>query len=321
MDSMYGKSLAPITMVLEKSLESFEQESTMNKVFSQRKTKKFADKYTALSAMDGFSPVGENGAYPDTDMTEVFSKTLEPMTWKNKFSVTREMIEDGNTDTMAVGAKKFSQSYHRTREMFMVELLTKSVGATTKVQFGGKNFDATCADGKALFNTAHPNFYKASKTQSNLFSNAFSNEVLVKMETAMQGFKDDKDNLLAVTPDTIIIPNDAQLKYDVFAAIGADKDPATANNGYNYNYGRWNVIVCPYWTVTGEDKPFILMDSRFNDVEGTAIMLDRIGLQVEAYEDKDTDAGIYKGRSRFTAGFNNWRGMAMGGVTGGTTLA
>jgi hypothetical protein len=43
---------------------------------------------------------------------------------------------------------------------------------------------------------------------------------------------------LGLVPDTIIIPNDAMLKKEVFAAIGADKDPNTANNGFNFQFGR-----------------------------------------------------------------------------------
>lgn len=72
-----------------------------------------------------------------------------------------------------------------------------------------------------------------------MFSDKFSNKVLGQMETMMQNFKGDKDEILNVSPDTIIIPNDATLKYDVFEAIGADKDPDTSNNGFNYQYGRW----------------------------------------------------------------------------------
>ena len=58
----------------------------------------------------------------------------------------------------------------------------------------------------------------------------------------MQNFMDDNGNLLTLAPDTIIIPNDYSLKNAVFEAIGADKDPDTANNGFNYLFGRWNVI-------------------------------------------------------------------------------
>lgn len=37
-----------------------------------------------------------------------------------------------------------------------------------------------------------------------------------------------------MSPDTILIPDLASLKKDVFAAIGADSDPATSNNAFNH---------------------------------------------------------------------------------------
>ena len=46
------------------------------------------------TAMKGFLPVGENGAYPWDDIQEGFSKTLEHMTWKDRFSISREMMDD-----------------------------------------------------------------------------------------------------------------------------------------------------------------------------------------------------------------------------------
>jgi hypothetical protein len=97
----------------------------------------------------------------------------------------------------------------------------------------------------------------------------------------------------------------------------------STDNGFNFQFGRWNVIVWPYLQFAGVksgDKPFILMDSHFNDLDGTAVWFDRVKLEVKAYEDKDTDAGVYDGYARYGAGFNNWRGMAIGGVTDGTAF-
>ena len=76
-------------------------------------------------------------------------------------------------------------------------------------------------------------------TQSNQFSDAFSVDALTAVETEMQGFMGDNGEILDVAPDTILIPNDYQLKRDVFAAVGAAKDPDTSNNGFNYQFGRW----------------------------------------------------------------------------------
>lgn len=322
-DSIFGKSAAPIHMVLEQGLEAFEQQSAYDKIFSVRNSKNYAEKLTALSAMGEFEPVGENGGHPVTDMTEVFSQTIEHTVWKNRFYISREMVDDAKLDVMRIQANKFTQAYGRGREVFGASLIGGAMG--NSITYKGKKFSTLCADGKPLFSKAHPSFYNANKTQSNLFAGAFSVDTLAQIETAMQNFKGDKGEILGLVPDTIIIPNDAMLKKAVFAAIGADKDPNTANNGFNFQFGRWNVIVWPYLAftagITAGDKPFILMDSRFNDLDGTAVWFDRVKLEVSADTDRDTNAAVYDGYARYGAGFNNWRGMAIGGVTGGTALA
>ena len=58
----------------------------------------------------------------------------------------------------------------------------------------------------------------------------------------MQDFRGDNEEVLDVAPTTILIPNEYTLKRDVFAAIGADKDPNTANNGFNFNFVRRMVV-------------------------------------------------------------------------------
>ena len=124
----------------------------------------------------------------------------------------------------------FVAGYYRTRERFGAALFGAAITKAASMKFYGKTFDAKCADGKGLFDTAHPS--KMGKaTQCNQFSDAFSVDALSAVETEMQGFMGDNGEILDVAPDTILIPNDYQLKRDVFAAVGADKDPDTSNNG------------------------------------------------------------------------------------------
>lgn len=320
-DSIFGKSAEPISMVMEKDIEAFEQRSALKNIFDMKKSKNFAEKMTALSAMDDFEPVGENGGHPTSEFSEVFNKVIEHETFKKGFNISREMVDDAKFNLMKDRAIKFTQAYGRSRERFGAAALAG--GLTGSFTFGGKTFDATCADGKALFSKSHPYFFKPTKNQSNLFAGSFSAANLGKLATAMQNFEGDKGEILALAPDTIIIPNDAGLKYDVFEAIGADKDPDTSNNGFNYQYGMWNVIVWPYLNQFMDlttDKPWILFDSHFNKTNGTAIWYDRVPLEVKAFVDNENDSARYNGYARWSAGFNNWRGIAIGGVTGGTTL-
>lgn len=319
-DSIFGKSQEPIKMFIEKRGEAFEQASMIKELFLMVSSNNWAEKYTTMTAMQGFQPVGENGNYPVDGMQEGFAKTIENMTWKDSFSLSREMIDDGKLMDLKKQPAAFTAGYYRTRERFGAALLAGAASSTATVKFGDKAFSTIGADGKGLFAKDHPSKL-GKKTQSNQFSDAFSNEALAAMESAMQDFRGDAGEVLDVVPQTILIPNDYKLKMDVFAAIGADKDPDTSNNGFNFNFGRWNVIIWPYLNefLAAGLKPWILMDGRYNQENGCAIWQDRVNLEVRS-ELAGNDANVWKGYARFSAGFNDWRGFAIGGISGGTKL-
>lgn len=320
-DSIFGKSQAPIRMFLEKRGEAFEQESMLPSLFSMENSRHFGEKFTTMTAMDGFQPVGENGNYPVDGMQEGFNKFLEHMTWKNSFSLSREIVEDAKLMDLKKKPAGFITSYYRTREKFGAALLGGAMAGKEKISFQGKSFSTTAADGKKLFDKSHP-AKVSGKAQTNQFADAFSDDALSAVETAMQNFRGDNNEILDVAPDTIVIPNDYQLKKAVFAAIGADKDPATANNGFNYQYGRWNVVVWPYLNQLLEEGacPWMLLDSRYNEDYGGAVWLDRTPLVVKSRIDDGNDANVWQGYARFIAGFNDWRFAAVGGMSGGTQL-
>lgn len=320
-DSVYGKCQAPIRMFLEKRGEQFEQQSVLPHLFLMGKSDNYGDMMTSLTAMDGFEPVGENGAYPAAGMEEGYQKMLIYMTWKNSFSVSQEIIEDSKLMELRKKPAAFMTSYFRTRELFGAALYGGALTGQKKVKFKGREFDITAADGETLFSKNHVGKV-SKKKQSNLFKDAFSVDALGQMETAMQLFRGDSDEELDVAPDTILIPDIASLKRDVFAAIGADKDPATSNNAFNYQFGRWNVIVWPYLNrfITAGTKPWILLDSAYNNAYGGAVWNDRVKLTVRSTIDEGTDANVWRGRSRFNATFNDFRFAAIGGIDGGDTL-
>ena len=254
-------------------------------------------------------------------MQEGYAKFLEHMTWKDSFSLSREIVDDSKVMDLKKKPAAFVTGYYRTRERFGAALFGSAIASSSKVSFHGKDFDCTAADGKKLFATDHPAKVKG-KAQSNLFSDAFSDDALAAAETAMQNFRGDNGEILDVAPDTILIPNLYALKKSVFEAIGADKDPNTSNNGFNYLFGRWNVIVWPYLNKYLADgtAPWVLLDSRYNNEYGGAVWIDRTNLEVRSRIDDNTDANVWQGYARFIAGFNDWRFAAVGGVTGGTQL-
>lgn len=325
-DSIFGKSQAPIKAMIEQNVEAFEQMSMINKIFYMDTTTKYAAKYTSETSMGDFEDVGENGAYPLSSFREGYSKVIEPTTWKNKFEVTQEMIEDADIGKVKSRANIFSTSYNRTREKFAASMLIGGLNDKTKI--GNKNYDTTSADGKALFSSSHPSITNAKFTQSNIFSYTAASDQFKKIldhaQEKMQGFKDDDGNLLTVAPNTIIIPNSGDMKRKVFEAIASELDPNSSNHAFNFQCGLWNVLVWNYLPTTINNKEyFLLMDSKFNEDYMCLPWVDRLKLSVKSDIDPNTDANVWRGRARFAAGFNNWRSIAIigDGISGGTSIS
>lgn len=266
----------------------------------------------------------ENGKYPESGFQEGYSKVIEPETWKNSFPVTQEMIEDSKMGKVKSRATAFMLSHNRTKELFGTGIINN--GNATTMTFGGKVFDISCADGKAFFATDHPSKTGGTADQSNLYGATFSYDALGYAEEKMHYFKDDDGNILTVSPDTIVIPDKAGIKKLVFDAIGADGIPGTADNSYNYQYGRWNVVISPYLTAiagtTAGTETWFLLDSAFNEAYQAFVWLDRIPLTTKSYIDENTDANIFKGRARYAAAPNNWRCMICSapGLAGASTF-
>jgi len=313
-DSIYGKSQAPIKAIVENGVESFQEQSMVDKIFYMDTTTNYAEKYTSETSLGDFKDVGENGAYPKTSMQEGYGTTIEPTTWKSSFEVTAEMIEDAKMGKIKSRASIFATSYNRTREKFAAGLLAGGIGTT--MAFGdGKTYSTKSADGVALFSAAHPSITGETANQSNIFKNAFSTTIMDEIQARMQQFKDDNGNLLNVAPDTIVIPNNGALKRAVLAAIGSDLDPASTNNAINFQCGLWNVLVWNYLPATLAGTPyFMMLDSKFNQDYMCMPWVDRVKLAVRSEIASNTDANVWYGRARFGAGFNNWRSIAIGGA-------
>ena len=322
-DPIFGKCQVPLAAYIEQQGEAFERDSVMKYLFNFNPSRHWAEQYSSETAMDDFVPVGEGGEYPRTGFESGYDRIIENMTFKQSFSVTQELVEDAQLGEMKRRARKLITAYGRTREKFGRALYAGGLYGTT-VSFGGKSFACNSADGLALFHKEHVNKVNGKK-QCNQYKGSFTASLLGKIETEMQQFTGDNGELLAVSPDTIWIPNDAALKDAVFSAVGADKEPATSNNAYNVQYGRWNIIVDPYLTqmlqVMGKtDKPFFLLDSKFMQNGDGAIFQERKKLEVKSIIDQNNDNNSWRGRARFGAGFVDWRFAAAGNISTGKDL-
>lgn len=322
--TIYSDCQVPLKAFLESRGEAFQRESLLPYLYRMEKSRHWAERYSSETAMGDFEPVGEGGDYPKTGFEDGYFRDIVNMTFKQSFSVTQELVEDCLLGTMKQRANKLVTAYGRTREKFGRILYAGGLYGTT-VSYKGKTFACGSADGQALFSKTHPNKVNGAK-QTNLYKGTFTNTLLGKIETEMQNIKGDNGELLGVAPDTIWIPNDAALKDAVFSAVGADKEPTSGNNAFNYQFGRWNIIVDPYLTAAltdlgkSSEKPFFLLDSKFIELNDGPIFQDRVPLDVKSVIDNNNDNNVWQGRARFGAGFADWRFVAVGNMSTGTDL-
>lgn len=321
---LYGDIQVPLASFIEEQEAKDRANCLALKIFSERTSTNFAEGYGGLTAAGEMQPVGEGGNPPANSFAQRELKIIENETWKSRMQITREIIDDAHGDMKRIiqraGAAKLTSGYYRTIDNFLMGLLGAALGGKDKYTVGGRDYATTCYDGKCVFSKTHKS---GSKTYCNMYADAFSKDVLGKLSTVQQNVKDESGAALGIAPDTILIPNDYATKKTVFEAIGSEKDPGSANNGFNYLFGQWNVIIHPALNAlipASGAVPFILLDSKYNERNDGNVFQNRVSLEVESHEDKDTKNNVWDAYTRFSGGFVDFRHMIAGGVTGGETL-
>lgn len=321
-DSVFGKSIEPIKFHAKKKAEAFEKTSVLPILFSMASSDNWAEKETEMTGIGSWEPMAEGGEIPMDGMQEGYSRAFEHIEFSKGFAITRKMMDDAKLLKIRDVTDQLMTSYYRTRELFGHQLYVDAALGKTVSQFKKWNVPIHCADGMPLFSQEHPSKVDDTLKQCNCCSDEFSVEALSAAESEMQNFKGyTEEEVSAVVPDTIVIPNDWKLKQTVFAAIGSDKDPDSSNNGFNYHFGRWNVIVDPYLNGMLKDgaKPWFLIASGYNQEMGGGRWYDRVKAEIDA-EKKTNRTRLLTGYARWSAGFKDWRFIYGGGLDFGKAL-
>jgi hypothetical protein len=319
----------PIAKMIEDYGASKDRDARLKELFNFETSSHFAESINSTTGFEGFKPVEENGAYPRDQVAESFNKLFKHKQWMDSFSVSRVMADDDQIGAVKRLADRFLNGFSKTRERFGAALYGSAISGNTDLNFAGSTFEqaSASADGRPLFDTAHPSKTDPTFTQSNCFSDAFSQSALSRAQSTMINFRDDNKSVLEIVPDTILIPNDAEAIQQVFGVVGAYSQPDTANNNWNYHFGAWKVVIwpalnefIPSGTASADAFPWALVAGDFMRQFDGAVWYEREPLSVNAYEDHNNDAAVWNGRARWSAGFFDWRAFCLGGVARGDAL-
>lgn len=316
-NTAFGNVAAPVVQYLTDMDIAAKANSMVDKIFPVESSDGFGENYSGQTGLANFSPGSEGESYPENDFQDDSGKTiLNDVTWRNKFDVTLEMVEDVKMGKIKNNASAFVDSYHNTLEEYAGDFLTKGI-ATTQT-FGGKVFNIAGGDAKALFATDHPYSAADSRTQSTLFDAEFSYENLSIVEAIASDIRDTIGRKINFKFDTIIVPfstrADALQLQKILETLNGDGKPTTADRSGNYHAGRWdikwwNFLGAPAGMTSGKSW-WMLADSNYVMKYKPFVLQKRKDLTVDSYVEQSTDTNVWKGRARHKIDTtNNYRGI------------
>ncbi len=295
-------------------------DQVLEAIFNIKKSKRFGERTGGMTEFDNFEIVGEGEAGKADELQEGYAKLLTHISFIKTFAITKEMVEDGRLDEATEIAKNFTRAYKRSKLEFATQCLVTE-GET--FMYGSKTLDKTTGDGKGLFATDHPGTKVGVSEQSNVFTNELGDniDVLNYLSNIGRNFKNESGISNGFTYDTLIIPgNTPDLEETANRIIGTNLVVGSANNDINTQKGKWRLIVNHRWEAAAGKKPFLIMSSEANKALRGNMFYNRVDLHMMNDVDLKTWNLEYSGRTRFSAGFFNWRHIIMGGATTGTTL-
>ena len=308
------------SFIMDADKDKNRYDDLVNSMFTVKTSKRFGEKNTGLTEFGDFEITGEGKDGVQDDLQETFPKLIEHEELIKTCTITKSMVEDSQVDMIKQKVTNFVKSHKRSRAQYATNILCGE-GAT--FTYGSKTgLDKTTGDGKALFATDHPGKKTGVAAQSNVFTNAFSPEMLVRLANVGRNFRNASGNKMGYTFDTIIIPGNCWAMEDqIRKIIRSELQPGTNDNDINTQKGLWKLVVNPLWDVTDGSNPYIIMSSEANTELLGSMFFDRTPLQ--CIEDVATKSHNleYSGRFRMSAGFYDWRHLIMGGASEGTTLA
>ena len=299
--------------------EQTEYDKLVSDIAVEKKSKKYAEKQTSVTALSNFEITPEGDTAPLDDIQEGTPKLMIHSQFMKELHITAEMVEDDQTDTIKSSAQNFVQAYKRSR----CQLATNFISAEgSTFSFGAKTgLDRATGDGKGLFATDHNSVKANVAVQSNVFTNAFSSNILIRLASIGRNFKNESGIVTGYAFNKIIIPGNCwELEETIKRLIDTDRVIASNNNDINTQKGKWTLVVDPLWEAASGSAPYILMSDEANKAYNGTVFYDRIGLDMKNEVDIHSRNLIYNGRARMSIGANNWRHVIMGGASVGTTL-
>ena len=270
-----------------------EYDTEFDKLFDKNTSTKAFEEDVGVSSFGLAVQKGEGAPISYDSERQAFTTRYQHAVFALGFIITREMMEDDQYDV--VGQRKaqgLAFSMRQTKEVIGANVYNRAF-----------NSSYTGGDGSALIASNHANLKGGTWSNQIATASDLSEAALEQACIDIAGFTNDAGLLVAVKPETLIIPR--QYIFEAKRILGSDGRVGTDNNDINAIKGMGlipEVVVNHYLTDT--DAWFI----RTNVPHGMKYF-ERRADQFDMDNDWDTENAKFKATARYSFGWTDPRGL------------
>jgi len=268
-------------------------------IFNVLTSGKNIEKDSSISGLTKLARINEGEAATTDGPIQGYDTTYTHEKYGRKTVITEEMIADDQFREVEKRAKNLAASLNRTVETSASNVLnngwTAGGGTEDTHQSGGDSY--------ALFYASHPRS-DGGTAISNTTSMDLAEDAIETILNAMRATKDDRGELILVTPNTLIIP--PALEREARILLESSGRTGTTNNDINPYKGALNLVVWDFLgsAAGGSDTAYFVLDSKNHNLN----WFWRERQALDRNVDFDTGNIEYKLTARWSNGFSGWRG-------------
>jgi len=270
-----------------------EYDTEFDKLFDKNTSTKAFEEDVGVSSFGLAVQKGEGSPISYDSERQAFTTRYQHAVFALGFIITREMMEDDQYDV--VGQRKaqgLAFSMRQTKEVIGANVYNRAF-----------NSSYTGGDGSALISGSHANLKGGTWSNQIATASDLSEAALEQACIDIAGFTNDAGLLIAVKPQTLIIPR--QYIFEAKRILGSDGRVGTDNNDLNAIKGMGlipEMVVNHY--LTDVDAWFI----RTNVPHGMKYF-ERRADQFDMDNDWDTENAKFKATARYSFGWTDPRGL------------
>ena len=267
-------------------------------LFGVQASTRFEEQYQGMGAQ-GVVPVFD-GTVPYADFDAGYRTDIRNYELAQGIQVERRLVDDDQYNQINRRASNMADSFQVTRETDAANVF---INAFTDSGTNRMGASTNGADGVGLGSAAHPHSAaNTNNTQANEGTLALTIDNLDTTRQAMRNFTDDKDQLLGLNPDILLIPPELERTATQIVAERAIYEPGSAQYDVNMFAGRFRPVV---WNRLTDSNAWFLIDSTL--MKQHLIWQNRIMPEFAQAEDFDGLTAKFRGYMRYGIGWTDWR--------------